>query len=577
MAGSVTYQYKRLGEILVESGYLTDKEIESAIALQKTENKPLGQILVEKGYVTWNDIANAVSKQYNMKVLESVQDIEIKSEILQILSKHNTENWRVVPFEKNENNILKLLTDQTSNLAAIKRDIQFMTGLTPEFVIVSTPNLDYLLKEHYGSNIKAVEELKDVLDTESKENIINLEDVQLGSEDQVVTEESGPIIKLVNELISGAMKQEASDIHIEPSEKTIRIRYRLDGMLKKITEFPSKLHNSVVSRIKIMSKLDIAERRMPQDGKFYIKSGGEQYDFRVSCMPSVYGEKIVLRLLRVSNSTKKLEDLGFSPYNFQRMNYLLQFPYGIILLTGPTGSGKSTTLVGILNQLKDITKNIITVEDPVEYSIAGITQCQVQPEIGLNFARFLRAILRQDPDIIMVGEIRDKETAQLAIEASMTGHLVLSTLHTNSAAAAINRLLNLGIEPDLLGVSLLGVVGQRLVRTLCESCKTTEKIKNPEYLEMSNLLLPDREEYLEYKSVGCSACRKTGYRGRTGIHEVMIVDKKMRSLMTEGSSERVIEDTSRRAGMRTMFEDGFFKALNGITTIDEVNRVAINA
>ncbi|HQA95728.1 MAG TPA: GspE/PulE family protein, partial [Thermotogota bacterium] len=336
-----------------------------------------------------------------------------------------------------------------------------------------------------------------------------------------------------------------------------------------------KLHNSIVSRIKIISKLDIAERRLPQDGKFFVRVKGEQYDFRVSTMPSIFGEKIVLRLLRVSNSTKRLDNLGLSEYNYKRLNYLLQSPYGILLVTGPTGSGKSTTLVGILNQLKEVTNNMITVEDPVEYSVTGITQCQVQPEIGLTFARYLRAILRQDPDIIMVGEIRDKETAILAMEASMTGHLVLSTLHTNTASAAINRLVNMGIEADVLGVSLIGIVAQRLVRTLCDSCKKKVPLVSEEMEKIASQLQPGQPEYFTYIPEGCQQCRKTGYRGRTAIHEVLIMDKKLRSLMLENTPERIVEEYARKAGMRTMFEDGIHKALMGITSIDEIKRVAI--
>jgi len=569
------FQYKRLGEILTETGYVTKQNIQTAITLQKKEKKPLGRILVEKGYVTWEDIAQALSKQYDLPYMETVSELEFSSELLSLIGKQNCEKWRIMPYEKEDNKI-KVLTDEVSDINNILRTIKFMTNLEPSFIIVPKPQLDSLLKEYFGSSIQVAEDLKESLAAEEpEENIFELSDLSVQNEEKTA-ENSGPIIKLVNQIILQAIEQDVSDIHIEPYEKLVRVRYRVDGMLRKIAEYPSKMHHSVISRIKILSDLDIAERRLPQDGKFYLKNKGEQYDFRVSTMPTVNGEKVVLRLLKVSNSNKRLTDLGFSDYNYNRLEYLLKFPYGIILVTGPTGSGKSTTLVGIINHLKNVTQNIVTVEDPVEYSISGVNQCQTHAEIGLNFARFLRAILRQDPDIIMIGEIRDKETAQLAIEASMTGHLVLSTLHTNTASAAVNRLLNLGIEPDLLGVSLLGVMGQRLVRTICPECKKKRPLLNKEFRETAKLLLPNEDEYYEYYGSGCQTCRKTGYKGRTGIHEVLIVDKKIRQLMNEGAPESQIEAIARKSGMRTMFEDGMLKSISGETTIDEIKRVAIN-
>jgi type IV pilus assembly protein PilB len=569
------FQYKRLGEILTETGYVTKQNIQTAITLQKKEKKPLGRILVEKGYVTWEDIAQALSKQYDLPYMETVSELEFSSELLSLIGKQNCEKWRIMPYEKEDNKI-KVLTDEVSDINNILRTIKFMTNFEPSFIIVPKPQLDSLLKEYFGSSIQVAEDLKESLAAEDpEENIFELSDLSVQNEEKTA-ENSGPIIKLVNQIILQAIEQDVSDIHIEPYEKLVRVRYRVDGMLRKIAEYPSKMHHSVISRIKILSDLDIAERRLPQDGKFYLKNKGEQYDFRVSTMPTVNGEKVVLRLLKVSNSNKRLTDLGFSDYNYNRLEYLLKFPYGIILVTGPTGSGKSTTLVGIINHLKNVTQNIVTVEDPVEYSISGVNQCQTHAEIGLNFARFLRAILRQDPDIIMIGEIRDKETAQLAIEASMTGHLVLSTLHTNTASAAVNRLLNLGIEPDLLGVSLLGVMGQRLVRTICPECKKKRPLLNKEFRETAKLLLPNEDEYYEHYGSGCQTCRKTGYKGRTGIHEVLIVDKKIRQMMNEGAPESQIEAIARKSGMRTMFEDGMLKSISGETTIDEIKRVAIN-
>ncbi len=574
---SDTFQYKRLGEILVDFGYLDQIDIDLAVSIQKTEKKQLGQILVEKGLVSWNDIAQALSKQYDLPFMDSIAELEISSDILSIINKQMAERWRVIPFGLDGSNRLKVLIDMVGNLSVLKRDIQFLTSHEPCFFIISKPNLDLLFKEYFGRSIDAVEELKHVIAEKEKTIQEDAKNITVTSEaaSKQKDDEQTPIIRVVNEMIMQAIREDASDIHIEPYDKKVRVRYRIDGMLRKVAEYPTNLHSSVISRIKILSKLDISERRVPQDGKFYMKDEREQFDFRVSMLPTVYGEKAVLRLLKMSQSTKHLHELGLSDYNLKRMNYLLDIPYGIILLTGPTGSGKSTTLVGILNRLKDVSTNIVTVEDPVEYSIEGITQCQIHPEIGLTFARYLRAILRQDPDIIMVGEIRDKETAQLAVEASMTGHLVLSTLHTNTAGAAVSRLLNLGIEPDLLGVSLLGVVGQRLVRVLCNHCKRTVPFKHDEFLDIARKIAPNASLETEIERVGCQECRKVGYRGRTAIHEVLIVDKKIRHLMNENAPESMIERMAHTTGMRTMYEDGVEKALQGLTTFEEIKRVAI--
>jgi len=568
--------YKKFGEVLVENAGVSKRDIELAVSLQKKEKKPLGHILVEKGIITWNEIARAISKQYRIPLIEDITNLEIHPRALSVFTKANAENWRFIPFQITKDNRLKILTDQVNNMISLSKDISFMTEKEPEFYITSTPNIDMLLKEYFGSNIEIVKELGETVEPESTADTLELGDITYSGKEEN-EEESGPIIKLVNQMIHDAVVQNASDIHIEPFEKTVRVRYRVDGLLRKITEYPIKVHNSVISRIKILSKLDIAERRLPQDGKFFRHKDGEQYDFRVSTMPtSTHGEKVVLRVLQVSNSTKRLKDLGFSDHNMDRVKTLLEYPYGIILVTGPTGSGKSTTLVGILNHLKSITKNIVTIEDPVEYSISGITQCQVHPEIGLNFARFLRSILRQDPDIIMVGEIRDKETAQLAIEASMTGHLVFSTLHTNTAAAAINRLLNLGIEPDMLGVSLLGVISQRLVRSLCNNCKKPELLTDETILADAKRIFRNQKEYQTYQPVGCQKCRNSGYHGRTAIHEILINNSKIRELMNDMASKSQIEQVARKSGMRTMFQDGIEKSLLGITSLNEIRRVVVN-
>ncbi len=561
--------YKRIGDLLIEKGLITPQQLEYALNKRGEEKKPLGEVLVDLGFITWEDITRALSEQYDVPVLEDIPD-RISEKAIQMIPRRQSEKLRIVPVNYDEETqTLTVVTDDVLRINSAIQEIRFLTGKSPKVYLVSPPVFLDLFKRAYEMEVPLdITELK--LEVEQPESAPQIEEAE-----EVLTEAS-PAVKLVNFIIDKAIVQGASDIHIEPQENIVRVRYRVDGLLRKITDFPKTLHNGVVSRIKIMSKLDISEKRLPQDGKFYVRRNSEQYDFRVSTMPSIFGEKVVMRILQVSAAERRLEDLGFSDYNYRRLKHLISHPYGIILVTGPTGSGKSTTLVGVLNELKDITKNIVTAEDPVEYTIEGVTQCQVNPEIGLTFPRFLRAFLRQDPDIIMVGEIRDRETAQLAIEASLTGHLVLSTLHTNTAAAAIARLVNMGVDPHLISVSLIGVVGQRLVRKLCDKCKVRvdagELVKERSERLKKLLDLEFSSEYISGE--GCDACRGEGYRGRTAIHEVLIVNKKIRELITRGASESEIESAAFEEGMITMFEDGILKVVQGITSMEEVKRVA---
>ncbi|MDI3472021.1 MAG: type pilus assembly protein PilB [Thermotogaceae bacterium] len=556
-------KYKRLGEILIEEGILTKRDLVTAMNLQQNVRKPLGEILVEYNFATWEQIAEALSKQYNLPLLREPPK-NIEPDVLSMLPQTLVEKYRIIPIsvDKSKGRIT-IATDNVVNFGRIIQEVRFATGLEVDIVLMPKDIFELTYDEYFrsGINKEIVEELRIDLSAEEVEETEETEEL-----------EAAPVVRLVNTLIEGAIRDQASDIHIEPADKSVTVRYRIDGILRKVTSYPKHSHNAVVSRIKILSNLDISERRIPQDGKFFVKFEEEQYDLRVSTMPTIYGEKVVMRILRVSASQKKIEDLGFTDYNRKRLMYLLDHPYGIILVTGPTGSGKSTTLVAILNELKDVTKNIITIEDPVEYSIEGVNQSQANPDIGLTFARMLRSVLRQDPDIIMVGEIRDKETAQLAIEASMTGHLVFSTLHTNNAPSAVSRLVNLGIDPYLITTSLIGVIAQRLVRTLCNECKQKKPLRD-EYFDLVDKLYPELEK-VEYVPVGCSACKKSGFKGRTAIHEVMIVDEKLKQLIVSGGSKIEIEKLARSNGMRTLFEDGFEKVLKGITSLDEVKRVA---
>ncbi len=433
-------------------------------------------------------------------------------------------------------------------------------------MLVSPPIFDALYKSSYEESASS----------EIIEHTFNIEDSEIGiDEEKGQDSEDTPVAKFINSLLDNGIRSDASDVHLEPYEKMAVARLRIDGVLRKVLSYPRKAHNSVVSRIKVMCNMDISDRRFPQDGKFYIRRGGEQFDLRVSTMPTIFGEKVVLRILRVSNARKRLEDLGLSDYNRERFESIINSPYGIILVSGPTGSGKSTTLVAVLNQVTSDRVNVLTAEDPVEYTIEGIAQCQVNSEIGLTFARYLRSFLRQDPDIIMVGEVRDRETAQLAIEASLTGHLVFSTIHTNSASGAVARLVNMGVDPFLLGTSLIGVVGQRLVRKLCNNCKIKIPMRE-EVKRVASHIYPNRDDFIEYiPGNGCPECRGMGYRGRTGIHEVLIVDNKLRQLIAENASEREISAAATSGGMRTLYTDGVQKVIDGVTSIEEIKRVAI--
>jgi len=560
--------YKRIGDILIEKGLITPEELKYALSRRGEERKPLGEVLVDLGLVTWDDIVKALGEQYGIPVLDKVPS-QIPSDVVKSISKQQAEKLHIVPIGYEEDGTLSIVTDDVLRVAPAQEEIRFLTGKAPKILLVSKPVFEELFKRVYeGGAIPDLAELE-----------LEMGSVEQTTEEVVEEEltESSPAVKVVNFIIDGALKQGASDIHIEPQEHSVRVRYRVDGRLRKVTDFPKSLHSAVVSRIKILSKLDISERRLPQDGKFYVRREGEQYDFRVSTMPSLFGEKVVMRILKVSSANRRLQDLGLSEYNYGRLKELISHPYGIILVTGPTGSGKSTTLVGVLNELKDITKNIVTAEDPVEYTLDGITQCQVNPEIGLTFARYLRAFLRQDPDIIMVGEIRDRETAQLAIEASMTGHLVLSTLHTNTAPAAIARLMNMGVDLHLISVSLLGVVGQRLVRKLCPKCRVRVEAGD-QVKEVANKLaelVGWKGEVAEYVAgEGCENCDGEGYKGRTAIHEILMVSRRIREMIVAGASESEIEKVARSEGMVTMYEDGVFKVMEGITSLEEVKRVA---
>lgn len=550
---------KKLGDVLIEKGIITPFELEKALETQSQLKKPLGEVLVQMGYCTWDDIVRALAEQYGIEAC--IGEVKIDNEFVKKFPKELIQELKIVPISERDGKLFVGISN-VYDIPNVKRRLKFRMNKDVDFCLFSPSVFESMYNTviHGMSSSVFAEQIGDA--------IVQQQEEEKTEETEKISEEDTPVVKLVSNIVSHAIELDASDIHIEPQRKNVVVRYRVDGVLRRITEYPRNMHSAVVSRIKILSGLDIVERRLPQDGKFFIKKDEEQFDLRVSTMPSVHGEKVVMRILKVSSSKKKLEDLGYSPYNYERIKKLIEHPYGIILVTGPTGSGKSTTLVAVINSLNSEDVNIVTAEDPVEYTVDGITQCQVNAEIGLTFAKYLRAFLRQDPDIIMVGEIRDKETAQLAVEASLTGHLVLSTLHTNTAAGAIDRLVNMGIEPSLISASLIGVMGQRLVRKVCPYCKVETELPT-EYVEKAKKIFPDMKP-IQYVGQGCEKCNNTGYKGRTAVAEVLIVNDEIRRLIQKEASTFELDKAARKNGMISMFQDGLYKVLSGETTIAEI-------
>lgn len=556
---------KLLGEILIEEGIITKEQLEIALEESHKKAKPLGETLLELKYINDYQLAQVLSAQLGFP-FKSLKDIKIDPEVAKLINFNKAKQDLILPLYKENNRIIVAMVDP-ANIMALD-DIKMITKSEVEPIVV--PRSEFLEAINRLWKSQEIEEIiEEFIKVEEEEE----QPLEVSEED--IRKESGPTAKLVNSLLLDAVNQGASDIHIEPTEKGLRIRFRIDGILHEVEKLPKKFQAPVISRIKIISDMDIAERRVPQDGRIKMIIKGNTYDFRVSTLPGVFGEKVVLRILGRSEISLSLESLGFSEENYKKYVKMLKTPYGIILVTGPTGSGKSTTLYASLNMINSPDINIITVEDPVEYQLPGIHQVQVNPKAGLNFANALRSILRQDPDVILVGEIRDEETARIAIQAALTGHLVLSTLHTNDAPSAVTRLIDMGIEPFLISSSLLGAVAQRLVRKICPKCKISYEPTSEE-LEILKSNLPnnvDVKNITLYKGTGCSYCNNRGYKGRTAIHEIMVIDDDIRELIIKKVSKETIRETARKKGMNTLREDGLLKVLNGITTIEEIMRV----
>jgi len=550
----------RLGDLLLQIGKITEEQLTEAIELQRTSKKRIGEILVDMGYLKGKEMNEVLEYQLGIPHID-LERHYIEPEIPHMLDESFARENILIPV-KIEDDELTVAMDDPFNIIAIN-DMQKMTSLKVKPVISTRQDILNAIGKHYGEKDveKAVEEFK-------REYEINQDDVDSNLINEI---NNAPIVRLVNSIILQAVQQKASDIHIEPGDGILRIRYRVDGDLREVMKPSKQTHGAIVARIKIMANMNIAERRIPQDGRIEFKLDNFEYDLRISSTPTIYGEKIVIRILDRTNFLKDKTELGFTESNMKLFEKIIRSNNGIILLTGPTGSGKSTTLYTMLAEINDIKRNILTIEDPVEYKVNGINQMQVNTKAGLSFATGLRSMLRQDPDIIMVGEIRDSETAEIAIRAAITGHLVLSTLHTNSASATIDRLIDMGIAPYLVSSSLSGIIAQRLVKVICPMCKEEY---TPDEVELDILGLPKDRETVLYRGKGCSYCSETGYRGRTAIHEILILDRRIRNMVNRSSGTEDIKDYALSSGMTALKDNALELVLTGTTTVDEYTKVA---
>ncbi|MFA6822245.1 MAG: type IV-A pilus assembly ATPase PilB, partial [Geobacter sp.] len=545
-------QTSRLGEILVKNSLITREQLTSALQEQKMSGgqSKLGTILIKQGLISEHDLVSFLSRQYGVPTI-NLNEYEIDPAVVKIIPPEVVQKYSLVPVNRAGSTLIVAVSDP-SNLFAIE-DIKFMTSYNVEMVVASESDIRGAIDKYYDQSA-SLADVMDNLDMEDLELVDTEETVDVSSLEKAT--EDAPVVKLVNLILMDAIRKKASDIHVEPYEKTFRVRYRIDGVLYEVMKPPMKLKNAITSRIKIMAELDIAERRLPQDGRIKIKlGGGKDMDYRVSCLPTLFGEKIVLRLLDKSNLQTDLTKLGYEPDALAHFKREIHKPFGMVLVTGPTGSGKTVSLYSALTELNKVTENISTAEDPVEFNFAGINQVQMHEDIGLNFAAALRSFLRQDPDIIMIGEIRDFETAEIAVKAALTGHLVLSTLHTNDAPATINRLLNMGIEPFLVASAVNLITAQRLARRVCSECKEQEEIPLQALID-AGVPTEEAPEFVCYKGRGCPVCNNTGYKGRVGFYQVMPMLEPIRELILNGANTAEIKRESMRLGIKTMRQSG---------------------
>jgi len=557
-----------LGRVLVKMHKITREQVREALDIQKDKGGPIGQILLDLGYIDEDDLTLALAFQTGMEYVD-LEKIDIPEDVVKLIPSQMANAYKVVPLEyDNETRRLVVAIGSADNFRATD-DLQTLMGFRVTARIASREQLERILQQHYDVEPESIGDLLNELAGEVQfQGMENRgESIDLDTIKEMA--ESSPIKKLVNMVLLQAIRDRASDIHFEPFEDEFKMRYRIDGHLYEMIPPPKSIAVAIASRIKVMANLDIAERRLPQDGRIELVVNGAPVDLRVSVLPTMFGESVVMRVLDRSQVSLDLERIGFREDDLRVFRQLIRRPNGICIVTGPTGSGKTTTLYSALSELNDPGVKILTSEDPVEYDIDGLIQVQINPEIGLTFARCLRHFLRQDPDIILVGEIRDLETAEIAAQSSLTGHMVFSTLHTNDAPSAIARLLDLGLEPFLITATTEGVLGQRLVRTICPRCK--EDFQPTEEMLMELQLRPEDVEGRKFfHGAGCEYCRGTGYSGRTAIFEIMLLDDELRELIIKRSSTNVIRDAARRKGMRALRDSGLLAIFDGTTTIEEV-------
>ncbi len=568
----------RLGEILIKENLITSDQLRKALEHQKATGGRLGTCLMKLGFISDDEITGVLSRQYGVPSI-NLKYYEVDASVIKLIPQDTAIRYQIVPLSRVGSTLTIAMTDPTNVFAM--DDIKFMTGFNVEPVVASETAIAEAISKFYGE-AQSEEELSKVMKDLTGEDAADLE---LAAEEQETNladleraAEEAPIIKLVNLVLTDAVKRGASDIHIEPYEKEVRVRFRIDGILQAVMTPPMKLRDAIISRVKIMAKLDISEKRLPQDGRIMIKYRKDNkikdLDFRVSTIPALYGEKIVMRLLDKENLRLDMTKLGFEPESLTKFEKAILRPYGMVLVTGPTGSGKTNTLYSSIARLNTPETNIMTAEDPVEFQLAGINQVQMKDQIGLNFAAALRAFLRQDPNIILVGEIRDFETAEIAVKAALTGHLVLSTLHTNDAPSTISRLMNMGIEPFLVATSVNLICAQRLVRKICSNCK--EVLKVPEQAMLDAGYTQEELKTTEiFHGKGCGTCNKTGYKGRVGLYEVMEINDELRELILVGASALELKKKAMDNGMLTLRRSGLTKVALGMTTIEEVVRETV--
>lgn len=552
-----------LGALLTQQGLLSRGQLDEALAEQAETGEPLPRLLIDRGLIDEIDLVRTLATQVGLDFVD-LTEVSVDSSVATLIPEALARKYQALPIYWQDQQLVVAIADP-SNVFAVD-DIRALTGADVRTVVATSGQLTELIDRYHR-----VDGEVDILAQEAADELGEGEDITEISE---VIEEA-PIVKFVNLLVTQAVAERASDIHVEPNENELRIRFRVDGVLHEVMHSPKSIQNGVISRLKVMAEIDIAERRLPQDGRISLTVSGKAIDIRVSTLPTVHGEKVVMRILDKSQALLTLDQLGFLPESLERYEHSYTKPYGTILVTGPTGSGKSTTLYATLNILNQVDRNIITIEDPVEYRLAGINQIQVHPRAGLTFARALRSILRADPDIILLGEIRDRETAIIGIEAALTGHLVLSTLHTNNAASTPLRLVEMGVEPFLVTSALDCVLAQRLARRLCDRCKEAYQPTEAELIEAGWQLddLGEGEWPTLYRKIGCSSCGRTGYRGRFAVHEVMVVTEEIKRMVIERRSTEDLQKTAVMQGMLTLREDGLRKVAAGMTSLEEVFRV----